>query len=279
MMSLFFIIGNPRSGTSLFRLMLNSHEHMTVPPECGFALWLAQEYRDFEPSIEIYKDFVKDVLSSRKMETWGLSEADILDAILSREPENYAGLVECVYQSYALKNGKVSDVFGDKNNFYIESLGRLTDTFPLSKLIFVVRDGRDVACSYLELNQREISSVYKPRLASSISDIAEEWQRNAEAAKHHLEEGALLVRYEDLIMNPEEELSRVCEYLGLQFSASMLDYYKSNDEPFEFMQWKAKTKEKPDPENKSKYLKKLKKSEILEFEAIAGEGLRYFSYI
>ena len=31
-----FILGNPRSGTSLFRLMLNSHSMINATPECGF---------------------------------------------------------------------------------------------------------------------------------------------------------------------------------------------------------------------------------------------------
>ena len=53
----FFIIGNPRSGTTLVRLMLNNHPDVVVPPESGFSLWLAEDYsnKDF-PIYEIYLD-------------------------------------------------------------------------------------------------------------------------------------------------------------------------------------------------------------------------------
>ncbi|MDE2234040.1 MAG: sulfotransferase, partial [Gammaproteobacteria bacterium] len=36
----FFVIGSPRSGTTLLRLILTSHPQIVVPPECGFVTWL-----------------------------------------------------------------------------------------------------------------------------------------------------------------------------------------------------------------------------------------------
>jgi hypothetical protein len=54
-----FIIGNPRSGTSLLRIMLNSHSSMVVPPECGFIQWWYQKYKDW-PSNYTINDFVKN---------------------------------------------------------------------------------------------------------------------------------------------------------------------------------------------------------------------------
>ena len=41
----FFILGNPRSGTTLLRLMLNNHPSVAVPMECGFAVWLHDSYK------------------------------------------------------------------------------------------------------------------------------------------------------------------------------------------------------------------------------------------
>ena len=41
-----FIIGNPRSGTSLFRIMLSCHPEIIVPPECGFIQWWHDKYQN-----------------------------------------------------------------------------------------------------------------------------------------------------------------------------------------------------------------------------------------
>ena len=44
---MFFILGNPRSGTTLLRVILHSHENIIVPPECGFLTWLYKDYYDW----------------------------------------------------------------------------------------------------------------------------------------------------------------------------------------------------------------------------------------
>jgi Sulfotransferase family len=68
-----FIIGNPRSGTTLLRLMLTCHPHLVIPPEGGFAVWLHDEYhawsREDGRSPEAIALFVRAVLACRKMET------------------------------------------------------------------------------------------------------------------------------------------------------------------------------------------------------------------
>lgn len=43
-----FIIGSPRSGTTLLRLMMNSHPRIVVPPECGFAVWWYEKYQHWK---------------------------------------------------------------------------------------------------------------------------------------------------------------------------------------------------------------------------------------
>ena len=60
-----FVLGSPRSGTTLLRLMLTCHRHIVVPPECGFCVWLYPQFQDwswnprrleeeFVPSVDIW---------------------------------------------------------------------------------------------------------------------------------------------------------------------------------------------------------------------------------
>lgn len=42
-----FVIGSPRSGTSLLRLILTDHTKFIIPPECGFNLWLHNQFGDW----------------------------------------------------------------------------------------------------------------------------------------------------------------------------------------------------------------------------------------
>jgi len=59
-----FILGNPRSGTSLLRLMLNANTHIVSPPESGFLHWWYKKYNAWstaDNSKENIAAFVKDL--------------------------------------------------------------------------------------------------------------------------------------------------------------------------------------------------------------------------
>jgi len=47
-----FIIGNPRLGTSLLRVILNAHPNLVIPPECGFAMWLYPQFKNIRIVVE-----------------------------------------------------------------------------------------------------------------------------------------------------------------------------------------------------------------------------------
>ncbi|WP_455379894.1 sulfotransferase family protein [Acidihalobacter prosperus] len=278
-MSPFFIIGNPRSGTSLFRIMLNAHPDIAVPPECGFALWLGETYAGKKlPDEKVYRAFASDVYQSKKFGTWGVTEEALFDVICARMPGDYPALVECVYRAYAQVRGKSPVLTGDKNNYYINELDRLHYHFENSKLVFIVRDGRDVACSYRALKDKTIESEFRPKLQSDISGIAREWSANADKVLSFTAMKSIWIRYEDLLTDPVSTLTSVCEFLGVVFSDEMLDYQSGNDEPTEFLQWKGKTTEELDTGNISKFRTILSAEDIAEFESIGGAMLARFGY-
>ena len=121
----FFILGNPRSGTSLFRLMLNNHPEIVVPPECGFSEWLYDDFCRKEINEKMYRDFLVRVFDSRKFETWGLDFEEVLLSFEKCRPTNYKSLVREIYLGYARKNKNVKAIMGDKNNYYILCVSKI----------------------------------------------------------------------------------------------------------------------------------------------------------
>lgn len=276
-MTPFFVLGNPRSGTSLLRLMLNSHPQITVPPECGFALWLAERFAGRPVNADLYRDYAEAVLQTRKFETWGLGFDLLYDTLCREQPADYPSLASCVYLAYARLQGKTPTRVGDKNNYYVDHLDALAQWFPAAPWVFIVRDGRDVACSYQALADNPTDSAYKPQLPVAIADIARQWQCHADAFRRWQSRG-LLVRYEDLLTAPQPTLVRICQTLDLRFDAAMLDYTAHHDEPAALMDWKAKTLSAPDSSNIGKYRQLLSAADCQAFEAIAGSGLACFGY-
>lgn len=274
----FFVFGNPRSGTSLFRLMLNSHPRISVPPECGFVEWLYEKFGHVEFCENTYRSFCSEVFKTRKFETWGLHQEKLLKKLNERRPKNYQELVSEVYFEYARSMRKDIEIFGDKNNYYINIADKIDSIFPSCKKVFIVRDGRDVACSYLDLKKKDIDSKYKPNLSSSIPEIAKEWRKSVEIMGQWSRKGALSIRYEDLVVSPKATLIKVCEFLSIDYSDKMLCYYESNDEPAEFMEWKGRTFEPLDSSSLKKFKTELTSEQMAMFENVAGAALEYAGY-
>ncbi len=276
----FFILANPRSGSTMFRLILNAHSRVVVPPESGFTLWYADKYTGFDGFSEtILDEFISDILRAKKFETLGLSKKLLREVIFTGNPESYVGLVDLVYKAYAKKMGKDVDVVGDKNNYYINHIAELLQYFPKEKLILLIRDGRDVALSYKNLNRVTLGSRYRPRLTAEIEKIAFEWRTNGlEFLNLMNTPNVMLVRYEDLLSNTESMIQAVLRFLEVGYESSVLDFYLKNDEPKDFLKWKGKTTEAIDPSNTGKYKKFFSASEIEIFNEIAGDVLDAFGY-
>lgn len=281
-----FILGNPRSGTTLLRLMLNAHSKLTIPPECGFLVWWHAKYKDWGKSdsadMKQIDGYITDLKTSKKIETWDLDYTLLKELIITSKPADYAELSSLVYTSYSLQKGKNIKLWGDKNNYYIKHLDDLLDIYPEAYFIHIIRDGRDVACSYRALDKLQTNSPYKPILPVEIKSIAEEWMTNilnitAFFNKINIKK-KLTLRYEYLIDSPEKELTSICRYLGLTFDPGMLKYYEQENEPGQLIDWKKKTREAPDSKNKNKYLSILSQYQLKEFNGIAGPLLTRLGY-
>src|ERR1051326_8315559 len=164
--ALFFILGNPRSGTSLLRVMLDSHSHIVSPPESGFLLWWHKKYKDWSlqdsKNDNKVEEYIADLKTSKKIETWNLDFVEIKKIISKELPSNYAQLSSLIYYSYGVNKKKYASAFGDKNNYYLNHIDEILKIYPNAYFIHLIRDGRDVACSYMDLknlNTKDRKSV------------------------------------------------------------------------------------------------------------------------
>jgi hypothetical protein len=282
----FFVIGSPRSGTSMFRLMLASHRDFAVPPECGFAVWWRAKHGGY-PAGTTLGAFLEDLAASKKIETWGLDFARLRAALEEERPADYAGLVDAVYRFYAAREKPGFRRWGDKNNFHVREVDALRELFPAARFLHLMRDGRDVACSYLEVNRKNLGSRYAPRFPDSVERIAELWAGDVAAARDafgRCAPGSVMeLRFEELVRSPGEVLRGVCGFLGEAFDPGMLDYPRLNAEkrlePVEFLAWKENTLKAPLADRAGRYRADLSAPQVAAFERVAGEMLRACGYL
>ena len=286
-----FILGSPRSGTSLLRLMLTSHSHILIPPECGFIVWLSDLYDDWcvedNDSIRLNL-FVDDLLECRKFETWGLAQEEVVEYISLGRPETYAELCVAVVAVYAKKFGEVSQLYwGDKNNFYLNHIEKLYELFPNAKFLHIVRDGRDIVCSYREVMNIQSSSPFAPKFPVKIADISSRWSEDVlgvdESFRALPSAQCMTLKYEDLVANTPDTLAALCEWLGLSYECGMELFYIRNKElnlePALTLDWKKRTLTKVSDETVGRYKKFLNKDELLEFNYAACDALRRYNYL
>ncbi len=220
-----FIVGVPRSGTTLLRIMLDSHPNLAVGPECP---WTASSYGNITSFKDLYYSLVEDKRGPVANFS-GLSEDNVALII----GETFSKILN----SYAQAKGKKRWL--EKTPDHITEIPFLIKLFPNSKYIHIIRDGRDVACSsYKEKdvwgknlnfgnNQRKIRNTGLNALRRWCCWITqfEKWQQ-----EYKLD--VCQIRYEDLVKEPRYILEKVLDFIDEPWSEDVLNYgQKKHDIP------------------------------------------------
>lgn len=245
-----FILANPRSGSSVFRLILNSSPYSVFPPECGFIQWLYSKYKNWNSNM--IDDFVVDVINSKKMEGWGLSSTNLNIYLHTSNPKSYAEACFCVYQFYGLKFNKDVRIWGDKNNYYINHLDTISEIYPKAKYIWLKRNPKDVCASYLKINELSDDIKYKPKVSNNIYQIFDEIKENYKKIDLFLnninKSNQICVNFEEIISKNPNIIKKLNNFTGLDI-CECIDNFNEKiyyDEPEITIAWKKKTKEKID---------------------------------
>jgi hypothetical protein len=211
----FFVVGAGRSGTTLLRLILAGHSRLHIPPETWF---LRSLVRDFPLTAVLTQPQLKRAIETMvRHDRWpdmDLPRDDLRRQAAALVRPILVDLINLVYRHLLLASGKPR--LGDKTPHYFAIVPELATLYPDAKFIHLVRDGRDVAISWIDAGWQR---YYEPGF---------EWP----AAMAHLRrdraaypERMLEVRYEDLVQQPAEVARRICDFLGETFEPAMLDWH------------------------------------------------------
>ncbi|MGG6238274.1 sulfotransferase family protein [Nodosilinea sp. AN01ver1] len=185
-----FIVGCPRSGTTLTRSILDAHPNIACGPETAFLKDLQRIVTGHWSRIEKY-GFEK--------EYWNNKIADFFSTFKSE---------------YAQSQNKSR--WADKTPKYLYNLEFIYSLFPSMQIVHVVRDGHDVVLSHLD------RWGYKRAI-----DATNDWPSCIKSARKF---GKTLssdqyfeIRYEDLVADPENSLKTLFDYLNEPWSPEILD--------------------------------------------------------
>lgn len=195
--AVYFLIGAERSGTTLLRLMLDHHPSISCGGEFNFATEFLNPDgtepppAEFEARLSRYRAFV--------------------DSACQFNPElSYTEQVQQFFRDFC-GDGEVR---GATVHFNISALTRY---WPEAKFIHLIRDPRDVAPSAIKMGWSGNMYTAARRWDEAEAEIA--------AFRAQVGEDRLIdLRFEDLVSQPVQELTRLAEFLGLEYDPLMLSY-------------------------------------------------------
>ena len=265
-----FIVGAGRSGTTLLRLMINRHPDIVVPAEAQFVPELIDRLPDDRPlsaaEVERALDFV---VTHERWRDWQQDPAALRQRILCLQAPTLAELIAELYRQVSDDAGKPQ--WGDKTPRNTRYIDRLHGLFPDAQFIHIIRDARDVAKS-----KRRLAWV-GPFLFRSASVWDEAVRKTVLSGRSLPVSLYRLVRYEDLVRDPEGELRKVCDFLNIDFSADMLAFHETVDTnltPFErTMKAHENLRRPPRPDDVERWRREMSRTEVATVEAIAGKTM------
>lgn len=219
-----FIVGVPRSGTTLLAAMLSAHSRLSCGTETRFFRFLSQVDAGQLTDPVYWPDSATDFLFNVKLvdtpvpEHYGFGKEQVR-TFLNERFASVPTILSSLTEQFMIREGK--ERWMEKSPEHLLFVRDIRRYFPQSPIIRIVRDPRDVA---LSLNKA-------PWAPSDFLDAILLWCKYDQASWEFFQEdqNTLTIHYETLLYSPEKELLKVCDFIGESFELTMLDTSKSAD--------------------------------------------------
>jgi hypothetical protein len=225
-----FIVGCPRSGTTLLQRMVNAHPDIAITPESHWIPRLYVKPWALTPEGLVKPKLIRHLIGHPKFARLKISREEVTHLAGNGQSVPYGTLVSRIFELYGERQGK--SLVGDKTPDYVRSIETLHSLWPCARFVHVIRDGRDVALSMMDWPKRrpkpgDFATWHEDR----VSTAALWWELNV---RHGRQAGKLLghhlyyeVRYESLVTHPADESAALCAFLGVPHSGAMLHFYEA----------------------------------------------------
>jgi hypothetical protein len=204
-----FVVGAPRSGTSLLTVMLDRHPEIVMTPESKLFHDLPRDWRR-RRSIG-HEQLIDSFLYTTHLSNLRLTKKEVLEDFARFEP-TYPNYVRCALECYMRKYKK--NRVGEKTPQHLWYIPTILEWYPKAKIVWMLRDGRDTVVSLNRLHRRGIrrSSFYWRTYAV----LGLKWEQR-------YPKKIFRCRFEDLILRTDETLESLCSFLGVNPDQNMVD--------------------------------------------------------
>ena len=222
-----FIVGCPRSGTTLLQSMLSKHGDIFTFPESHFFVkaYPRNNLKRFLtiPRIAVAK-IVKEIAAKH-------DKTEVLNEFVKankfyRFHEPFVLLLDLIAEENRTSN------WIEKTPRHLHAIKNIKQRIPDSKFIHILRNGKDtVASMYNATNKypKEWAKLSKFRKFNGLSleECVDRWNYDyKESMKWYNEKDHHHIVFDKLIQSTENELKKLCKFLGLNYCSGMLKFYE-----------------------------------------------------
>ena len=206
-LKLIFLMGFPRSGTTLTEQVLESHEDVVATHELPA---LPRLIRNIDVTIGSKFKYPDDVSTLDKKDISLLRSAyiDEMEGLLNNKLDKSKYLLDKL----------------PLNIIYIDFISRV---FPDAKLLVAIRDPRDVCLScfmqLFKVNQAMRQFLTIKDTAKFYKTVMSNYLFFKDTAKLNV----LETRYEDIVDDLEESAKRLLDFIGVEWDSRVLNFYES----------------------------------------------------
>jgi hypothetical protein len=233
-----YVVGCPRSGTTLVQRMLDAHPDLAVSRSTH---WVTLPLRDAAWSLphgRVTPELAEQVVAFRRFPKMDVEPEAVRRLAATDPPPRYEDFVRGVYALFA--SGRDKPLAGDKTPAYVRWIPALSDWFPTARFVHVIRDGRDVCLSLLDPKnekKRAQLAAFSTWGDDPVATAALRWEWDVRLGR---EGGAavgadryLELRYEALVEDPDAACRSLCGFLGLEARPEMVRFHEGRSRPGE----------------------------------------------
>ncbi len=267
-----FVVGMPRSGTTLLSSLLDAHPSLVIAPETHYftRCWTGEPVENTADALRL----LDRLFRQPGVQDMGLSPEEkqrIRTCVRDTAVPALGDVLRALIETYAERSN--APAWGEKTPDHLRFVPEMARQFPTAVFVAITRDPRDVCLSLRSM----------PWSHRTLPEQAWTWRTYAALVDRYrtdYEDRFLALRYEDLITDPEVHLRDVCDFLETPFHEAMLRPQGRETQPFDPDRepWKRKSTRHIDASNREKWRRQMPEAERVIVERIAGRWLSAYGY-
>ena len=207
-----FVVGHPRSGTTLLASMLGRHTDIASTPE---TLYMTEGQFQLAPSFAIGADATARRMQRTRLRHLPFAQKDIADELARIGHLDAPAVFATLLSMFQRRQGK-SRVL-EKSPVHVRHIDELLSWFPDARILWIIRDGR--AC---------VSSLLHVEWASKDPTVlGRAWVRNmsfALASERRAAQSMMRISYERLVAEPEATIREAEAFVDVPHDPAVLDH-------------------------------------------------------